>query len=69
MRYRDPNVEHTQVTFKLRVAPNAYEIQVSDNGLGISEDSMIGFSVRAMQFLLFHGGTLGESISTFRSLN
>ncbi len=44
MRYRDPNVEHAQVTFTLRVSPNSYEMQVSDNGIGMSESCVIGLT-------------------------
>ncbi|XZE34213.1 sensor histidine kinase [Pirellulaceae bacterium SH501] len=68
MRYRDPNVEHTQVTFKLRVAPNAYEIQVSDNGLGISEDSMIGLTRLSDRSHHPRAGKLGVGLAVVKIL-
>lgn len=44
MRYRDPNIDRVQVSFSLSVFPESYEIRVSDNGVGIPEEYMIGLT-------------------------
>jgi signal transduction histidine kinase len=68
MRYRDPNAEHAQVTFALRVFPSAYEIQVSDNGVGISEDCIIGLNRRSDRSYLPRAGKLGVGLAVVKVL-
>ncbi len=68
MRYRDPNVEHAQVTFALRVFPSSYEIQVSDNGVGISEDCMIGLNRLSDRSNHPRAGKLGVGLAVVKIL-
>ncbi|XZE45540.1 sensor histidine kinase [Pirellulaceae bacterium SH467] len=68
MRYRDPNVEHAQVTFALRVFPGCYEIQVSDNGVGIPEDAMIGLNRLSDRSHVPRAGKLGVGLAVVRIL-
>ena len=38
LRYRDPEKNEMRVSLGLRVLPEAYELRVSDNGLGMPRD-------------------------------
>ncbi len=48
LRYRDPNKADSWVSLRLRVTPAAYELRVSDNGLGLPA------AARAEAFDLFY---------------
>jgi signal transduction histidine kinase len=68
MRYRDPDVEHGQVTFALWVSPNSYEIQVSDNGIGMSESCMIGLTRVSDRSQHSRDGKLGVGLAVVKVL-
>lgn len=68
MRYRDPDVEHGQVTFTLGFSPNSYEIQVSDNGIGMSESSMIGLTRGSDRSQHSRDGKLGVGLAVVKVL-
>lgn len=68
MRYRDPDVEHGQVTFTLWVSPNSYEIQVSDNGIGMSESCMIGLTRVSDRSQHSRDGKLGVGLAVVKVL-
>jgi signal transduction histidine kinase len=48
LKYRDANKGETRVTLELRVLDNAYELRVSDNGMGLPPDD------RTEMFELFY---------------
>jgi signal transduction histidine kinase len=68
MRYRDPNVEHAQVTFTLEAFADSYELHVSDNGIGISEKCMVGLN--RLSHLSQHprAGKLGVGLAVVKVL-